>query len=210
MKKTTLVVLACCLVGVSAMAQTIPVTLWRSPRVVSTCNTNDSGLIQSAYSSFSNSSVLLYPYTSAQTAGNTNIVAVAWNANTGTVTSISDTTGNAYSLAIGPTRSGAATQYIYYSSNIGAAAAGANTVTVNLSASEVQTGLSIVEYRGLATSSALDGAAVAGTGTSTAVQTATLTTTNPCDLLFATNFVANDITKVGGGFWSWLDPDGDS
>src|SRR5262249_50092974 len=42
-------------------------------------------------------------FTSAQAAGNLNIVAVGWNNATSTVTAVTDTRGNTYRLAIGPT-----------------------------------------------------------------------------------------------------------
>src|SRR5713101_4201791 len=42
-------------------------------------------------------------YTGAQTAGNTNVIAIGWNDNTSSVTSVTDTSGNAYTLAVGPT-----------------------------------------------------------------------------------------------------------
>jgi hypothetical protein len=40
-------------------------------------------------------------YTGAQTAGNTNVIAIGWNDNTSSVTSVTDTNGNAYTLAVG-------------------------------------------------------------------------------------------------------------
>jgi hypothetical protein len=53
-------------------------------------------------------------YTAAQTAGNLNVVAVGWNDTTAQVTSVTDTRGNTYVRAVGPTvRSGLGTQSIY-------------------------------------------------------------------------------------------------
>src|SRR5215831_14008086 len=70
-------------------------------------------------------------YNSAQTAGNLNVVIVGWNDATATVTSVSDTKGNVYSLAVGPTvRPGQNSQSMYYAPNIAAATAGSNVVTV--------------------------------------------------------------------------------
>src|SRR5215472_7780308 len=70
-------------------------------------------------------------YTQTQAAGDFNVVVVGWNNASGQVQAVTDTNGNTYVLAIGPTVSpGFATQSIYYAANIAAAAAGANTVTV--------------------------------------------------------------------------------
>ena len=42
-------------------------------------------------------------YTAAQTAGNLNVVAVGWNDTTAVVSSVTDSRGNVYTRAIGPT-----------------------------------------------------------------------------------------------------------
>src|SRR5207249_8251118 len=81
----------------------------------------------------SSATTVTVPFTAAQTAGNFNIVVVGWNDVTHSVASMSDSKGNAYSVAVGPTANangGGLTQTIYYAKNIAAAAAGANTVTV--------------------------------------------------------------------------------
>src|SRR5579875_2242897 len=88
-------------------------------------------------------------YTAAQAAGDLNVVAVGWNDTTATVSSITDKSGNTYTLAVGPTvRSGFGTQSIYYAKNIAAAAAGANTVTVTFSTAAVYPDIRILEYSG--------------------------------------------------------------
>jgi IPT/TIG domain-containing protein len=69
-------------------------------------------------------------YPVAQTLGNLNLVAVGWNDTTSTVTGITDSRGNSYALAIGPTTGTGLRQSIYYAKNI---AAGSNTVTVTFS-----------------------------------------------------------------------------
>src|SRR5262245_26981143 len=61
-------------------------------------------------------------YTAAQTSGNLNVVVVGWNAASGTVQSVADSSGNTYVRAVGPTvRGGFGTQSIYYAANIAAA-----------------------------------------------------------------------------------------
>ena len=58
-------------------------------------------------------------YAKAQTAGDLNIVVVGWNDSTAEISSVKDSQGNAYILAVGPTvQSGLATQAIYYAKNI--------------------------------------------------------------------------------------------
>ena len=69
-------------------------------------------------------------YTSAQVAGDTNILAIGWNNATSNITSVTDSAGNAYQLAVPTARGSGISQAIYYAKNIKAAAAGTNTVTV--------------------------------------------------------------------------------
>ncbi len=72
-------------------------------------------------------------YTAAQTARNANVVVVGWNDTAAQVVSGTDTMGNAYTRAIGPTtRTTTLTQSIYYAAGIASAAASANTVTVTV------------------------------------------------------------------------------
>ena len=70
------------------------------------------------------------PYTSAQVAGDTNILVIGWNNATSNITSVTDSAGNVYQLAVPTARGSGISQAIYYAKNIKAAAAGANTVTV--------------------------------------------------------------------------------
>ena len=73
-------------------------------------------------------------FTSAQTAGDLNVAVVSWKSSTATVTSVTDSRGNTYALAVGPTTStGNTQQSIYYAKNIVSAAAGANTVSATFS-----------------------------------------------------------------------------
>jgi len=68
-------------------------------------------------------------YSGAQTAGNTNVVAIGWNNATSNITSVTDSAGNTYQVAVPTARGSGVSQAIYYASNIKAAAAGTNTVT---------------------------------------------------------------------------------
>src|SRR5215813_771364 len=87
------------------------------------------------------------PFTKAQTAGNLNVVVVGWNDATAVVTSVTDTKGNSYQLAIGPTvQAGTATQSIYYAKNILAAAANANSVRVGFNIGAAAADIRVLEY----------------------------------------------------------------
>src|SRR5262249_37949588 len=57
-------------------------------------------------------------YSKAQTAGNANILAIGWNDATSNITSVKDTVGNTYRLAVATARGSALSQAIYYASNI--------------------------------------------------------------------------------------------
>ena len=56
-----------------------------------------------------NQSSVAVTYTGAQTAGNTNILAIGWNNATSNITSVTDSAGNTYQLAV-PTARGSGRQ----------------------------------------------------------------------------------------------------
>src|SRR4029078_3118562 len=59
------------------------------------------------------------PFTAAQAQGALNVVIVGWNDGTALVGTVTDTAGNTYQLAIGPTvLPGRVSQSIYYAANI--------------------------------------------------------------------------------------------
>jgi len=106
-------------------------------------------------------------YTGAQTAADTNILAIGWNNATSTITSVTDSAGNAYQLAVPTARGGGVSQAIYYAPNIKAAAAGTNTVTVNFNTATPYVDIRALEYSGLdPVNPFVAGASAAGTGTS--------------------------------------------
>jgi hypothetical protein len=73
-------------------------------------------------------------FSAAQAADDLNVVVVGWSDSTATVISVTDSSGNSYARAVGPTvQSGIASQSIYYAKNMASAAAGANTVTIAFS-----------------------------------------------------------------------------
>ncbi len=156
-------------------------------------------------------SAVTIPFKSAQTAGNLDVVVVGWNDTTAAVASVTDSKGNVYALAVGPTaRTGLLSQSIYYAKNIAAAAAGANSVTVSFTPAAQYPDVRILEYSGIDTVSPIDVTAAAS-GTGTASATTAVTTTNPSDLLFAANMVTSSTNAAGSGWTSRVIsyPDGD-
>src|SRR5579863_8514096 len=128
-------------------------------------------------------------YAAAQTAGDLNVVAIGWNDSKSSVISVTDSSHNNYLVAAIPASSaGNGTHVIYYAQNIAGAAAGANTVTVTFSAIVLWPDVRIVEYSGIATSSALD-VSVGASGTGTSPSSGTVATTNANDLLVGANYI---------------------
>ena len=115
-------------------------------------------------------------------AGNLIVAYVVWD-NAGTV-SITDTAGNAYDSAIGPTQATGDTSsaQVFYARNI---AGGPNTVTATFATGITARGvLYIHEYAGLDRTDPLDGA-VAASGSSLSMDSGDLATASTGDLLFA-------------------------
>jgi hypothetical protein len=143
-------------------------------------------------------------YTTAQSAGDLNVVVVGWNDSTATVTSVIDTAGNVYTLAVGPTAiSGVESQSIYYSKNIAAAAAGANIVTVAFSGAAAFPDIRVLEYGGADPVNPVDVTA-ASSGNSSSSSSGSVTTTNASDLLFGANLVQSTTSGPGTSFTSRL------
>ena len=61
-----------------------------------------------------NQSAVTVAYTSAQLAGDTNILAIGWNNATSNITSVTDSAGNTYQLAVPTARGSGLSQAIYY------------------------------------------------------------------------------------------------
>jgi hypothetical protein len=134
-------------------------------------------------------------YATAQTAGDLNIVAVGWNDTTSTVQSVKDSAGNTYSLAIGPTKGSGLQESIYYTSKI---VGGSNTVTVTFNQAAAAPDVRILEYRGVTTLDAKAGAS----GSSTAANSGSATTTSANELIFGADMVATNTGAAGSGFTS--------
>ena len=153
----------------------------------------------------SGSVAVTYPL--AQTAGNLNVVVVGWNDTTSTVSMVSDSQGNNYVLAIGPTSGTGLRQSIYYAAGI---KAGSNTVTVRFSQAAVYVDVRVLEYSGVDPANPLDvKAGAAGSGTSASSGAATTTSAN--DLIFGAGMTIARFTAAGAGFVSRIitSPDAD-
>lgn len=144
-------------------------------------------------------------YTAAQTAGDLNIVVVGFNNVTSTVSSVTDTKGNTYTLAIGPTRAvSSVSQYIYYAKNIASATAGANTVTVVLNTATPFVDVRILEYAGLDPTAPLDVVAGASGASSSQgiVSSGNATTTAANELAFGAGTSSATFSAAGSGYTS--------
>ena len=146
-----------------------------------------------------NQSAVSVTYASAQVAGDTNILAIGWNNTTSNITSVTDSAGNTYQLAVPTARGSGVSQAIYYAKNIKAAAAGTNTVTVTFSASTPFVDIRALEYSGLDPVNPFDvGTSASGTGTS--ANSGTVTTTAASALIFGAGITTGGFSAAGTNF----------
>ena len=151
-------------------------------------------------------------YTEAQTAGDLDVVVVGWNDTVAQVTSVADSSGNVYSLALGPTtESNELSQSIYYSPNIRAAASGGNVVTVTFSADAQYVDVRVVEYQGIAAVHPLDQTSQGSGVTATASAPAVMTTYSD-ELIVAAGMTTGTFEPVAAPFVQRIitTPDGDT
>jgi hypothetical protein len=150
-------------------------------------------------------------FPAAQAPGDVNVVVVGWNDSTAVVNAVTDSSGNTYSLAVGPTvLNGSLSQSIYYATNIMGCGAGANIVTVTFSVAAAYPDIRILEYNGINANNPVD-VSVANSGRSRSGKSGSVTTTNADDLLFAADIVGTFTAKAGAGFTARTItlPDGD-
>ena len=139
-------------------------------------------------------------YSSAQTAGDLNVVVVSWADATSTIQSVTDSQGHPYSLAIGPTTGTALRQSVYYLKNI---AGGTNSVTVAFNQAAASPDLRILEYSGVDTVSPFD-VSVGATGSSSTADSGPIALTNANDLIIGANIVSTKNIVAGAPFTSRL------
>ena len=137
------------------------------------------------------------PLTKAQIAGDLLVVVVGWNDAVATVSSVTDSAGSSYHLAVGPTRYAPdISQSIYFAPQI---AAGSNTVTVTFSPSANVVDIRALEYSGVST---LD-QATSGQGNSAGpATTSSATTLFAPELLFAAGMSTFNYNGAGTSFTS--------
>jgi len=170
--------------------------------VVSSTGVGTIQYVQSNYADpqASQSSVSV-PFTAAQTGGDLNVVVVGWFDSTSNVSSVTDSMGNGYIRAVGPTVvSGFESQAIYYAKNIAAAPANGNTVTVTFNGQASYPDIRILEYSGADPTSPLDVVAAASGTNSPTNSGPAATTTNANDLIFGASVVWTSNTGPGNGF----------
>jgi hypothetical protein len=143
-------------------------------------------------------------YTNQQTAGDLNIVVVGWNDSISQVSAVTDSHGNAYWLAIGPTTGTALRQSIYYTKN---AITGSNTVTVKFNQAAAYPDIRVLEYAGVSTLDVTAGAS----GTSASAGSGSATTSTAQELIFGANTVSTMNAGAASGFVGRIitSPDGD-
>jgi hypothetical protein len=150
-------------------------------------------------------------FNAAQTPGDLNVVAIGWANTTAHILSVTDSKGNGYVLAGGPTtQAQVGTQAMYYAANIAAATAGSNAVTVTFDAAAPYPDVRIAEYGGIDPVNALDVGAE-GTGTGTLSDSGFAPpTTSASALLVGANYVSSSTTAAGAGYTSRVitDPNG--
>jgi hypothetical protein len=157
-------------------------------------------LVQKNFLSQSSASTASVNFSSAQGAGDLNVVVIGWIGSASNApSSVSDSENNTYTLAVGPTRYGGLAEAIYYAANIKAASAGSNSVTVTMNGSVSYLDVQTTEYSGIVTSNPLDGAIGSG-GTALAMSSGSVTTSNANDLLIGDVYLNGGVTSVGSGY----------
>jgi len=138
------------------------------------------------------------PFTSANSASDLIVVYVIWSNGTSTA-SMSDARDNTYN-AVSPATKWNGTQWssqVFYAKNI---SAGSNTVTATFSSAINQFAVVYIhEYSGMDTINPLDVSTVA-TGTTKAMNSGSVTTTNANDLIFGAGASSSTVNATGTGF----------
>jgi hypothetical protein len=147
-------------------------------------------------------------YSRAQTAGDINIVAVGWNDTTATITSVTDSAGNSYQVAVPVGQSTGLSQAIYYAKNI--VASTANTVTVTFGQAAANPDIRIMEYGNVSKTNPFD-AGSTSFGSSTTASSGNASTTAAPDLLVGAGMAVDHFVAAGSGYTSRMitAPDGD-
>src|SRR5262249_20847618 len=122
-----------------------------------------------------------------------------WNNATSNITSVTDTAGNVYQLAVPTARGNGISQAIYYAKNIRSAAAATNTVTVAFNAATPYIDIRALEYSGLDQSNPFD-AGKSASGTSNSANSGAVTTTAAHELIFGAGITVGGFGGAGANF----------
>jgi hypothetical protein len=155
----------------------------------------------------SNTSSTSATFGSTTTVGSLLVVCQSWDTSTLTALSASDTAGNSWTVAVGPTTlSGYFSQGCLYAIN--KAATASDVVTVTGTGATTPDNTKIAEFSGIASSSPIDVTATnSHAGTSSVPTSGAATTTNANDLIFGTSIV-NSGDGTGSGFTLLDQPNG--
>jgi RHS repeat-associated protein len=135
-----------------------------------------------------------------QSARNLNLVVVWWKDISTQLPLVTDSAGNIYSLAIGPTiNPNGFSVAVFYAKDIVGATAGTNTVTATFPVAVASPGLQVGEYSGLDKMNPLE-VATGAAGSGTQANSGPLTTTNPNDLLVGISFGSTAYYQPGAGY----------
>jgi hypothetical protein len=147
-------------------------------------------------------------FNTAQSAGNLNVAVIGWNEAAGNITSVTDSAGNTYQVAVPTFRGSGLSQAVYYAKDIVGAAS--NTITVRFDKAVAYADVRILEYRGLDQTSPFDvGRSAAGTAATANSGAATTTFAN--ELVFGGGITTGGFSAAGTGFTARIitSPDGD-
>jgi hypothetical protein len=137
-------------------------------------------------------------FSSSQTAGDLNVVTIAWNDATSAIESVTDSRGNVYKAAPGAAATSTtapASIALYYAANI---AAGKNSVTVKFDRAAPYPEVIVAEYSGIATDPFDVG--TAASGVSTESESGTLHTSAANELIVGVNYIQHTTVAPGAGF----------
>jgi hypothetical protein len=176
-------------------------------------NANGINFVQVNANDTSTVTALLNPvevaYTEAQIAGDLNIIAIATEDTTSTISSVVDSNGNTYKLAVGPTISTdvGGTQSIYYASNIRGAAPFGNIVTVTFNQQASYPDVRIAEYSGVGVLDAVATATGVTSDGNILLDSGPATTVTGYELLFGASNVPYWTDGPGAGYAARLTSD---
>jgi hypothetical protein len=176
-------------------------------------NANGINFVQVNANDTSTVTALLNPvevaYTEAQIAGDLNIIAIGTEDTTSTISSVVDSNGNTYKLAVGPTISTdvGGTQSIYYASNIRGAAPFGNIVTVTFNQQASYPDVRIAEYSGVGVLDAVATATGVTSDGNILLDSGPVTTVTGYELLFGASNVPYWTDGPGAGYIARLTSD---